>query len=235
MAMDDQPVEPADIESTDEEQAGGLGAKTFMGIAALVLVIGLGLGGAFAIGVQVGQSQQEGVEETPPLAITAEESFLEIDEDDVAAEAELESVTFVGPGGDGEIPPEVLRQMREEGVSEEQINTLRARVRQFQQGQGQGFGQGRPGFVAGTGGADDAGIGTRMTGTIESIEGDVITLMTPAGPQRISTISGTRITVTQTGDLDDLAIGDRVTVAAVPGPNPEILEAASITAVSVEE
>ena len=42
MAMDDQPVESADIESTDEEQAGRLGAKTFMGIAALVLVIGLG-------------------------------------------------------------------------------------------------------------------------------------------------------------------------------------------------
>ena len=79
------------------------------------------------------------------------------------------------------------------------------------------------------------GSGRRLTGTIESIDGDVITLMTPAGSQRISTISGTRITITQAGDIDDLTVGDRVTIAAVPGPEPDVAEAVSITVVSVDE
>ena len=92
-----------------------------------------------------------------------------------------------------------------------------------------------PGSRPGTGDADATGIGTRLTGTIESIDGDVITLSTPAGPQRISTISGTRITITQAGDIDDLTVGDRVTIAAVPGPEPDVAEAVSITVVSVEE
>ena len=79
------------------------------------------------------------------------------------------------------------------------------------------------------------GSGRRLTGTIESIDGDMITLSTPAGSQRISTISGTRITITQAGDIDDLTVGDRVTIAAVAGPEPDVLEAASITSVSTEE
>ncbi len=228
--MDNHP-----IESDEEEPSGGPGARVFTGIAVLALVVGLSIGGAFGIGVQVGQSQAQDVEGVPPLAITAEESAaVEIDEDTAP-----ETVTF-GPGGgevlsgDGEIPPEVIQQMREQGATEADLAAIRAQVRQFQSGQGAGFAQDRPRFMAGTGAAD-TDIGMRMAGTIESIDGNTITLMTPTGLQRISTIAGTRITVTQSGDLNDLAVGDRVTIAAVPGPSPDTLEAASITAVSVDE
>lgn len=222
--MDDQP-----IESIDEERTGGPGARVFLGIAGLVLVVGLSIGGAFAIGIQVGQSQAEDVEEVPPLAITAEDSFVEMDDED----ADTESVTF-GPGG-GEIPPEAIRQMRAQGATEADIAAIRAQFGQLQRGEGAGFPQGRPGFLAGTGDTDSAEIGTRMNGTIESIDGNTILLMTPTGPQRILTISGTRITVTQSGEIDALSIGDRVTVTVVPGPEEDVLEAASITALSVDE
>ncbi|MCY4575917.1 MAG: hypothetical protein OXC55_04875 [Chloroflexi bacterium] len=227
--MDDQP-----IESMEEERSGGLGARAFMGLAALVLVIGLSISGAFVIGIQVGQSQQEEVEEVPQLALTADDS-LEEEGDDAAP-----VVTFGGPGeSGGEIPPEALRQiqaqMRAQGASEEEIAAISVELQQSRAGQGQGFRQGRPGFLVGTGGADDTDIGTRMAGTIESIDGNTITLMTSTGLQRISTIAGTRITVTQLGDLADLAAGDRVTVAVVPGPEQDLLEAASITAVSGDE
>lgn len=230
--MDDQP-----IESTDEEQAGGPGPRIFMGIAGLVMVVGLSIGGAFAIGVQVGQSQAEDLEEIPALAITAEEpaAVLEADED-----TDTETVTFGPRGGenlaaDGEIPPQVIQQMRAQGATDADIAAIRAQVRQFQRGEGAGFPQGRSAFVAGTGDTDNGEIGTRMNGTIESIDGNTIMLMTPTGLQRISMISGTRITVTQSGEIDDLSIGDRVTVTVVPGPEEDLLEAASITAVSVDE
>ena len=227
--MGDQPVE-----SMEEERSGGLGTRAFVGIAALVLVLGLSISGAFVIGVQVGQSQQEDVEEVPPLAIAAENSSVE--EGDDAAPI----VTFGGPaGGGGEIPPEAMRQiqaqMRAQGASDAEIAAISVELQQSREGQGQGFRQGRPGFLVGTGGADDTDIGTRMAGTIESIDGNTITLMTPTGLQRISTIAGTQITVTQSGDLTDLAVGDRVTVAVVPGPEQDTLEAASITAISVDE
>ena len=208
----------------DEDRSRGLGVGPLIGIATLVLVVGLGIGAAFAIGLQIGRGQSESVEEPPPLAITAEQPATE----------EVSPGQFVTNAPGGEIPPAALQRLRAEGASEEDIAAIRAQFGQFQGGQ-QGFPQGRPGFAAGTGDADASGIGNRLTGTIESIDGDVITLSTPAGPQRISTISGTRITITQTGDIDDLTVGDRVTIAAVPGPEPDVMEAASITVVSVEE
>ena len=225
-----QPTEPTDV----DEQSGPSGSRTFTGIAALTFVIGIAIGAAFVIGLQVGRGQAETVEETPQLAITNDGSFIEFGGDD-ADDVEVEEAPF-GPGaGNGDIPPEVLRQMREQGASEEDIALIRAQVQQFREGQGQGLGQGRPVFGAGTGGFGDAGIGTRMVGTIESIDGDTITLMMADGPQRFSTIAGTRITVTKAGGIDDLSVGDRVTIAAVPGPDPDVLEAASITSIAGNE
>lgn len=234
--MDDQTTGPIESAVTDEtaagdEEGGGLSGRAFMGIAAVVLAVGLSIGGAFAVGVQVGQGQQEDVEEVPPLAITAEEpAVVDLEGDD----AEVEMVTF-GPDDDREIPPEVVEAMREQGVTEADLAQMRLDIREFQGGEGAGFPRGRPGFSVGTGDADNADIGTRINGTVQSIDGNVITLMTPTGPQRIATIAGTQITVTQSGEIGDLDVGDRVTVAAVPGPDEDILEAASITAVGVEE
>ena len=225
MAIDSQ-----QIESNEEESSGGPGVRVFAGIAALMLVVGLSIGGAFGIGVQVGQSQTEDLEDVLPLAITAEEPLGVPEIDD---ETDSEVVTF-GPGG-GEIPPAVIERMRAEGASDEDIAAIRVQFAQFQGAAPQGFRQNRAGFAVGTGDTDGEGIGTRMNGTIESIDGNTITLMTPTGLQRISTIAGTRITVTQPGEIDDLNIGDQVTAAVVPGPDQDSLEAASITAVSIDE
>ncbi len=223
--MDNQP-----IKSNEEERSGGPGARVFVGIAVLTLVVGLSIGGAFGVGVQVGQSQTEDLDEVPPLAITAGEPA---DAPEIDGDTAPEAVTF-GPG-DGEIPPAAIEQMRAQGATDEDIAAIRAQFARFQGAAPQGLRQNRPGFAVGTGDADGEEIGTRMSGTIESIDGNTITLMTPTGLQRISTIAGTRITVTQSGEIDDLDVGDRVTVAVVPGPEQDVLEAAIITAVSVDE
>ena len=225
METDSQP-----IESTEDERSGRSSGRVFMGIAAFVLLVGLGIGGAFAIGLQIGRGQVETEEEVPPLAITAEEPAVVLETDDETSPGQ-----FVTTGPESEIPPAVIERMRAEGASDEDIAAIRAQFAQFQGAAPQGFRQNRAGFAVGTGDADSGEIGTRMNGTIESIDGNTITLMTPTGLQRISTISGTRITVTQSGEIDDLDIGDRVTVAVVPGPEQDVLEAASITAVSIDE
>ncbi len=220
MAINNQPVE-----STEAERSGRSGGRVFIGIAAIVLVVGLSIGGAFGVGMQIGRGQVETEEEIPQLAITAEEP----------ATQETSPGQFVTTGPGGDIPPAAIERMRAEGASEEDIAAIRAQFAQFQGAAQQGFRQNRAGFAVGTGDADSGEIGTRMNGTIESIDRNTITVMTPTGLQRISTIAGTRITVTQPGEIDDLGIGDRVTVAVVPGPEQDVLEAASITAVSIEE
>ena len=204
------------------------GSRLVLIIVAIALLFGLGIGGAFAMGIQVGGGQGGNAAEVPSLAISAEGG--------TGTSAAEPSTSLAGSGN---IPPEALQQLREQGVSEEQIAQIRERAAQFQarqfpDGGQQIFRQGRQGFTPGTAGADPEG-STRIAGTIESIDGNTIVLVTPTGPQRISTIGGTRITITRDGDVSDLAVGDSVSVAALPGPEPNVLEAASISLTPVDE
>ncbi len=215
------------VEST---QSSAMGPRQLMIIAGVVLVAGVALGGSFGIGVQVGRGQAPAEDVPPPLAITADQPLSE----EVATTETIQ----LGPGG-GDLPPAVIERMRAEGATDEDIAAIREQFEQFQDGQFQGeFPEGlrgtraRPGFGSAVG--DDAAGGTRMTGTLDSIDENTITIMTPAGPQQITTISGTRITVTQAGGVGDLNVGDTVNVVVVPGPEGS-LEASSITAVSLEE
>ena len=204
------------------EESRGVSARLFVGLVVLLLLFGGSVGAAYALGAQAGRSQAQGIDEVPPLAST-------VDELSGAARQGLITEEALS-----DIPPEMLQQMRAQGVSEEEIQAARLQLRTFrEQGFGPGqAGAGRPGAAAReTNGPDNS---IRLTGAVQEIEGDFIVIMTPSGPQRIRTIAGTRITITIEGETTDLTVGDTVTVIAVPGPEEGTLEAATISSTSTQ-
>ena len=82
-----------------------------------------------------------------------------------------------------------------------------AQLRQQLQGRGQfgggGFGGGRLG---------GGGLGPGLTGTIDAVDGNVITVDTPQGPLQATVIDETAIQLFSEGSLADLLEGSRVTV-----------------------
>ncbi len=204
------------------EESGGVSARLFVGLVVLLLVFGGSVGAAYALGAQAGRSQAQERAEVPPLASTV---------DELPGAPQQSFITEEAPS---EIPPEILQQMRAQGVSEEEIQAARLQLRTFRE---QGFGPqqagvGRPGAAApGSTGPDNS---IRLTGAVQEIEGDAIVIMTPSGPQRIRTIAGTRITIVFEGETTDLIVGDTITVVAVPGPEEGTLEAATISSTSTQ-
>ena len=204
------------------EESGGVSGRFFVGLVVLLLIFGASIGGAYALGSKAGRSQAQAMADVPPLAST-------VDELPEAPQRGL--ITQEAPS---EIPPEILQQMRAQGVSEEEIQAARIQLRAFE---GQGFGPlrtgiNRPSATAREDAAPENSI--RLTGAVQSIEDSAIVVMTPDGPQRIGTIAGTRITITFEGGTADLTVGDTVNVLAVPGPEPDTLEAATITSASTQ-
>lgn len=109
-----------------------------------------------------------------------------------------------------------LRQRFQSGdVSPEDM----ANFRQQFQGQG-GTGTSRAGFAGRTG----------LTGDIESIEGNTVTVNTPQGPLRASIGEDTVIQRYTESTLDDLAVGMNVTVTGALSEDGTV-EAISITVV----
>ena len=96
-------------------------------------------------------------------------------------------------------------------------------------GGGGGFGGGGGGF-GGRGGGGAGGIGgaTAFAGTIESIEGNTLTVNTAQGPLPISVVASTSIRMTSEGSLSDLEIGMLVAVGGQPGEDG-VIEAATIS------
>ncbi len=204
------------------EESGGVSARLFVGLVVLLLVFGGSVGAAYALGAQAGRSQAQERAEVPPLASTV---------DELPGAPQQGFITEEAPS---EIPPEILQQMRAQGVSEEEIQAARIQLRTFQ---AQGFGPTQAGVrcpsasARGPAGPDNS---IRLNGAVQEIEGDAIVIMTPSGPQRIRTIAGTRITITFEGEATDLTVGDTVTVVALPGPEDDTLEAATITSTSTQ-
>ena len=149
-----------------------MGNKLFLILIAGVVVLGLGLGGAFAAGVAVGRSQDSGQAATstdtpaftPPVAPQGAQ------------------------GGLQELSPEQLEQFRQ------QI--------------GQRFGEGGALPFGGAGLAARA-----LTGDIESIDGNVITVNTPQGPLQATLSDDTGIQVAIQGAPQDLEVGQQVVIA----------------------
>ena len=202
------------------EESGGVSARLFVGLVVLLLLFGGSVGAAYALGAQAGRSQAQERAEAPPLASTV---------DELPSAPQQGLITEEAPS---DIPPEILQQMRAQGMSEEEIQAARTQLRAFRE---QGFGPpqagvGRPGAAARESTGFDNSV--RLTGAVQEIEGDAIVIMTPSGPQRVRTIAGTRITIVFEGETTDLTVGDMVTVVAVPGPEEDTLEATTISSTS---
>ena len=157
--------------------------KGFAILLAGMLVFGLGLGGAFVAGTIVGGGDDETTATTSPS---------------------IPAPTTGGQAGGGAqaLQRQLAAQAQSGNLTPEQIAQLR-----------QQFGGGAAGGAAG--GADAGGgflAGSALQGTIEGIEGDVITLNTFQGTIRVTVPSEATIQVTKTGVIGDLSNGMTVTV-----------------------
>ena len=140
-------------------------------------------------------------------------------EDDVT----LNSASTQLPSGtdqqaSGQLTQEQLDQFRQQIQSGEFDPENRDQFRRQFQDQ---FGQGGPGDLGfgGTGG---------LTGTIEGIEGDTITINTAQGPLQATISTDTTIQIFAEGTLTDLENGDQVTVRGQRREDGTV-EATSIT------
>ncbi len=168
-----------------------MNTKAFSVLLVFVLVLGGGLGGAFAGGVALGKIQSDDGGSSAPLPFSPRQ----------------------GPSGQaGQQPTDQARQQFGSGQpSQQDLDQLRQR---FQSGEinpehldglrQQFSGQGFPG-------------GGGLTGTIEEIEGDTVTVDTPHGALQATINDETVIRKLAVGEPVDLQAGVRVTVIGQPG------------------
>ncbi len=145
--------------------------KVFMLLLVGVLVLGGGIGGAFASGMAIGKSQGK--------------------------EAAQKTLPTLSPSGSGQSTQEQLQQLRQQF--------------QGQAGQtGQGGGIQR---LQGQGG---------LTGTVEKIEGNTLTVNTAQGPLQATIGADTTIQMSVQGTTQDLTAGVRVTVVGQRGDDGNV-------------
>ena len=158
--------------------------KGFMILLGGMLVFGLALGGAFVAGTIVGGGDEEATAATTPS---------------------IPAPTTGGQTDGGQsLRQELAAQIQSGQLTPQDIARLR---QQFAGGAagggaGAGAGAGGGGFLA----------GRAVQGTIEGIEGNVITLNTFQGPIQVTVASEATIQVTKTGVIGDLSNGMTVAV-----------------------
>ncbi len=156
---------------------------SFTLLIGVVVALGISIGGAFVGGIALGKSQDaEAAQATP--------------------EVPAPSGGFGLSDGAGVASLDLLRQRIQSGdATPEEL----AQLRQQFQGQfgGGGFGGGRLG---------GGGFGQGLTGTIDALDGNVITVNTPQGPLQATVTDETAIQLFSEGSLADLFEGLRVTV-----------------------
>ncbi len=116
-----------------------------------------------------------------------------------------------GTGEESESLTQILQRIQSGEATREELSEFR------QQFQGGGFGGG--GFRGGD-------FGSGLTGTIDAIDGNVITVDTPQGPLQATVTDETTIQTFSVGTLEDLLQGLRVTVIGRPAEGT--VEASSI-------
>ena len=178
--------------------------KFFMGVVGAVLLTVVGVGGAFAGGVAYGRGQEDTVVTTPDLPSPS------------GTQAQFQG---------GQIAPEGFADLRARLQSGGATSPDLDRLRQQFAGQAGGFGQGGGGF--GGGGNLRFG-GGGINGTIESIEGDTITVNTAQGPLQVTLSEDTTINSIVEVESSVLTLDTRI---AVNGQRNEagVIEATSIT------
>ena len=184
-----------------------MSTKAFMTLLIAVVLLGAGLGGAFAGGIALGKSQGDG--ETPSTVLSTT------------------------PPGSGQQAPsdtgvQSLDQLRQRLQSGEITQEELAEFRQQFQGQG-GSAAGGGGFAGGGGlfGGRGGG-GGGLVGTIEKVEGNVVTVTTQQGPLIATIGTDSTIQVFAEGTLDDIQAGASVTIIGQPGEDGTV-NAVSIT------
>lgn len=174
--------------------------KSFMMFLALVVALGISIGGSFAGGVAFGRSQDNEV---------------------IAAAPSLASAgNFGGNFGqppqtssDGGNLPENLAQLRQRiqsgDVSPEDLAQLRE---QFQSGEAspEQLSQLRERFGGRIGGGPGPGFGEGVTGTVDAVEGNQVTVETDDGPRIVRVGQETVIQMPTAGSLEDLQQGVRI-------------------------
>ena len=184
--------------------------KTFLALLAVVLLGGSSMGGAFAAGMALGQSSA----------------------DKVSSNGQEPQTGLVPPGRDVGVVPLSFDQLGE--LSPEQIQSFRQELMErFAQNAGLGDGRMR----AGRGQDLEASGRARLTGTLENIEANVITVNTPQGLLDVTVNGQTTIVISNLGNVSDLKvrIGDTVIVTGQRVEDGSVLaQSVTVTPVSIE-
>ena len=191
-----------------------MNTKTFLVILVLVMVLGGGIGGAFAGGVALGKTQSEesvatGLTATGGLESRLGQAGLGLPQQDQLRQG-IQS---------GDLTQQDLAQLRERiasgELSQQEIERLREGFRSGGVGQ-QDLGQASRQFQGGApGGTGSRGFPGR-TGAIEQIEGNTLTINTEEGTVQASIGADTTIRRFTEANLADLAEGMRITLIAQP-------------------
>ena len=176
-----------------------MSTKAFLTLLVAVVVLGGSLGGAFAGGIALGKSQEEGSSTIiqPPAPLSEEN------------DAETPSL---GAGG--------LTELQERLQSGEFTPEDLAKLRQQFQGDTDG---GFRGF-----GAEGFGAGGALTGTIARVEGSIITVDTARGPLEATIRADTTLQIFAESALEDLVLRLTVSVVGQPDEGGAV-EALSVT------
>ena len=193
-----------------------MNSKAFVLLLVTVLVLGAGLGGAFAGGLALGKSQDD--EGIPSTVVPSASSVAPGDQEAAGQPDQIDQPDLSD-----------LRQRFQSGeITQEELAELRE---QFQGqaggfGGGQGFG-GAGGQRFGGAGGQGFGGGGGLVGTVESLDGNMLTVNTPQGPLLAALGEETLIQMFAEGSLSDLSVGTRVTVTGQRGEDGSV-EAVSI-------
>ena len=156
-------------------------SKSFMLLIAVVVALGVSIGGAFVGGIAFGKSQDAEASQVAPFA----------------PETSVGSQGANGAGGESASLAQIRQRIQSGDATPEELAELR------QQFQGGGFSGG--GFRGGD-------FGSGLTGTIDAVDGNVITVGAAQGPLLATVTDETTIQTFAEGTLEDLLQGVRVTV-----------------------
>jgi len=179
--------------------------KTLISLMVFALILGGSIGGAFIGGIALGKGQESG---GPEISLPSQ-SLPTIER---AQEGQITGPT-----------QEQIEDIRERFQSGELTREEVAQLRQqFLNRQGMGGGDGEQGARA------RGGIGGgRILGTIESIDGNTVTINTPQGPLEATIGSDSVIQRFSEGSMSDLEEGLRITITGQRTENG-VLEVTSI-------
>ena len=186
--------------------------KLFVGLLIGILVVGAGVGGAFAGGVAYGRGQ----EDTTP--VVAASSLPSPSGSQAAPGSQVDGAPFAVSN----IPEDLRERLQSGNATPEELQQLRESF------QGQNGG-GRPGGFGGFGGGGDGFRigGGGLNGTIESVVDGVLTINTPQGPLQATVGADTTFRSVVEVSVEDLVPEARVTVTGARSEDG-VFEASSV-------